>query len=79
MASDKMKVRQVPASSLKAGDIFVGLGELVKVIFKVANPPPGMVRLSCIDGNGEPCFINFGKNDLATKVTDRRVVGPKEA
>lgn len=80
MASDKMKVRQVPATTLKPGDIFFDIsGEMAKIVFRANTSAPGKVGFSCIDSDGLPCLVTFDKHQAVTKVTDRRVIGPQEA
>lgn len=80
MSSEKMKVRQVPAITLKPGDIFFDVnGEMAKIVFRANTSSPGKVGFSCIDSDCLPCMVAFDKYQNVTKVTDRRVVGPQEA
>lgn len=77
---NKLKVRMVPATTLKPGDIFFDVnGEMAKIVFRAQASAHGKLDFSCIDSDGLPRMVSFDKGQHVTKVTDPRVYAPQEA
>lgn len=76
---NKIRVRRVPATALRAGDMFFSqAGLMVKVLFR-ANPAVEHVTYSCIDADGFPSMEVFDNRDAVMKVTDPRAYAAREA
>lgn len=76
---NKIRVRRVPATDLRAGDMFFSqAGFMVKVLFR-SKPAFGQVIYSCIDADGFPSMEVLVKSDSVIKVTDPRAYSAREA
>lgn len=76
---NKLRVRLVPATELRAGDMFFDAEEqLAKVVFRSSNRLDS-ITYSCVDSNALPCIVAFKRSDTVMKVTDPRAYAAREA
>lgn len=76
---NKLRVRRVPATDLRAGDMFFDAEEqLAKVVFRSSNRLDS-ITYSCVDSDGLPCMVDFKRSDTVVKVTDPRAYAAREA
>lgn len=76
---NKLRVRLVPATELKAGDMFFDAEEqLAKVVFRSSNRLDS-ITYSCVNSNSLPCILDFKRSDTVVKVTDPRAYSAREA
>ncbi|AEX65734.1 hypothetical protein DIBBI_gp66 [Xanthomonas phage vB_XveM_DIBBI] len=76
---NKIRVRRVPATDLRSGDMFFDAEEqLAKVVFRSSNNLD-LVTYSCVDSQALPCIVAFERSDTVIKVTDPRAYAAREA